>query len=79
MGSDENPASQASHMSRPVAGMTKLDAGCRLTDEFVEVGGLLGGQAMETQVPSRMSRSGVPRKDRKARSTELSTLAGSGP
>ena len=42
-------------------------------DELVEVGGLLGSQAMESQVIED-SRSGV-RKDRKARSVELSTLA----
>ena len=57
----------------PVAGDDEAGRPMPIEDEFVEVGGLLGGQAMETQV-IEMSRSGV-RKDRKARSTELSTLA----
>ena len=57
----------------PVAGDDEAGRPMPIEDEFVEVGGLLGGQAMETQVIG-MSRSGV-RKDRKVRSTELSTLA----
>ena len=57
----------------PVAGDDEAGRPMPIEDEFVEVGGLLGGQAMETQ-SSRMSRSGV-RKDRKARSVELSTRA----
>ena len=54
----------------PVAGDDEAGRPMPIEDEFVEVGGLLGGQAMETQVIED-SRSG----DRKARFTELSTLA----
>ena len=57
----------------PVAGDDEAGRPMPVEDEFVEVGGLLGGQAMEPR-SSRMSRSGV-RKDRKARSVELTTLA----
>ena len=58
----------------PVAGDDEAGRPVPVEDEFVEVGGLLGGQAMETQVIED-EQVGRDRKDRKARSTELSTLA----
>ena len=57
----------------PVAGDDKAGDPVAVEDELVEVGGLLGRSRCSPR-SSTISRSGV-RKDLKARSTELSTLA----
>ena len=56
-----------------VAGDDEAGRPVPVEDEFIQIGRLLSGEAVQPR-SSRMSRSGV-RKDRKARSTELSTLA----
>ena len=57
----------------PVAGDDEAGGPVAVEDEFVEIGGLLGGEPVQSQVVED-EQVGV-RKDRKARSTELSTLA----
>ena len=61
----------------PVAGDDEAGGPVPVEDEFVKIGRLLGGEAVEVRVVED-EQVGV-RKERKARSTELSTLAWANP